>query len=140
MARQKEFVNYLLELLQPLGNVTAKAMFGGHGIYKDGLILGIVFDDTLYLKADDVSRGEFDERGLRPFVFESKARGKQASIGYYQCPEDALESAVLMVEWAKTAYGAALRATAKKKGVNKRATEASAKTVAARRHAPGKTV
>jgi DNA transformation protein and related proteins len=114
VAKQNEFVNYLLELLQAFGNVSARAMFGGYGIYKDGLIFGLVIDDAFYLKVDDVNRGEFEARGLAPFLYESKNREKQISLGYYQCPEDALESAGLMVEWAKSGYGAALRAAAKK--------------------------
>ena len=119
MARQNEFVNYLLELLAPFGNVTARAMFGGHGVYKDGLIFGVVFDDTFYLKVDDGNRGQFDARGLEPFVYESKSKGKQVSLGYCQCPGDALESAALMLDWAKSGYAAAMRAAARKQGVKK---------------------
>ena len=125
MVRQNEFVNYLLELLPAFGNVSAKALFGGHGIYRDGLIFGVVIDDTFYLKADEINRGQFDARGLAPFVYESKSKGKQVSLGYYQCPADALESPVLMAEWAGSGYGAALRAAAKKQLTNKRATRKS---------------
>ena len=125
MVRQNEFVNYLLELLQVFGNVSAKALFGGHGIYRDGLIFGVVIDDTFYLKADEINRGQFDACGLVPFVYESKSKGKQVSLGYFQCPEDALESAVLMAEWAGSGYGAALRAAARKQATNKRATRKS---------------
>ena len=133
MARQNEFVNYLLELLAPFGNVSARAMFGGHGVYRDGLIFGLVIDDAFYLKADDINRHEFDERGLLPFVYESKSKGKQVSLGYYQCSEDALESAALMVDWAKSGYGAALRAAARKQGVNKRVSKSSMESAVARR-------
>jgi len=116
MARQNEFVDYLLELLRSFGHVTSRAMFGGHGIYKDGLIFGLVIDEAFYLKVDDVNRGEFDERGLRPFVYHSKSKGKEVSLGYYQCPEEALESAAVMQDWARSGYAAALRAASRKKG------------------------
>lgn len=36
------FADDLLDLLSPLGNVSAKRMFGGHGIYKDGLMFGFI--------------------------------------------------------------------------------------------------
>ena len=120
MSAQNEFVNYLLELLRPFGDVASRAMFGGHGIYREGLIFGIVFDDAFYLKTDAVNRGEFEERGLGPLVYESKSKGKSLSLGYYQCPEDALESAGLMRDWANSGYAAALRAAAKKKPAKKR--------------------
>lgn len=94
-------------------------MFGGHGVYKDGLIFGLVIDDAFYLKVDEHNRNEFDARGLLPFVYESKSKGKQVSLGYHQCPEDALESSALMVDWAKSGYGAALRAAARKAGRRK---------------------
>jgi DNA transformation protein and related proteins len=120
VAKKNEFVNYLLELLHPFGNVAAKAMFGGHGIYKDGLIFGLVIDDAFYLKADEINRREFAARGLLPFLYESKNKNMQVSLGYHQCPEDALESSALMVDWAKSGYGAALRAAAKKASKKKR--------------------
>lgn len=127
MPKRNEFVDYLLELLQPFGHVTSRAMFGGHGIYKEGLIFGLVIDDAFYLKVDDVNRGEFDERGLQPFVYQSKSKGMEVSLGYYACPEEALESAALMQDWARSAYAAALRKVAIKKGVGRRSAK-SAKT------------
>ena len=138
MAKQNEFVNYLLELLQTFGNVSARAMFGGYGIYKDGLILGLVIDDTFYLKVDDGNRGEFEARGLEPFLYESKNKDKQISLGYYQCPEDALESAGLMVDWAKSGYGAALRAAAKKHAVKRGVTKMDVVPAALKRATRGK--
>lgn len=96
-------------------------MFGGHGIYRDGLIFGIVFDDAFYLKTDAVNRGEFEQRGLGPLVYESKSKGMSLSLGYYQCPEDALESAGLMRDWAKSGYAAALRSTALEAAAKKKA-------------------
>ncbi len=114
MARRNEFVDYLLELLRPFGGVTSRSMFGGHGIYRDGLIFGLVIDDAFYLKVDDATRSEFEKRNLAPFTYESKSKGRQVSLGYYQCPAEALESARKMLEWAKRGYAAALRAAAKK--------------------------
>ena len=115
MATQNEFVNYLLELLQPFGHVTARAMFGGHGIYNDGLIFAVVIDDGFYLKVDDDNRREFESRGLVPYLYQSKSKNMQVSLGYYGCPEEALENWREMMVWAKSGYGAALRAAAKKK-------------------------
>ena len=133
MTRQNEFVNYLLELLKPFGNVSSSAMFGGHGIYKDGLIFGIVLDDTFYPKAGEVNRDEFAERGLGPCVYQSKSKAMQVSLGYYQCPEEALESSAPMRDWAKSGYAAALRAVTRKKAVNRRAAKSSANSLAVKR-------
>lgn len=120
MPKRNEFVDYLLELLKPFGQVTARAMFGGYGIYKEGLIFGLVIDDGFYLKVDDINRESFEERGLRPFVYQSKSKGMEVSLGYYPCPEEALESPALMQEWARSGYAAALRKAAMKKTTGKR--------------------
>ncbi|MEI6738411.1 MAG: TfoX/Sxy family protein, partial [Pseudomonadota bacterium] len=70
--------------MSALGGVSAKGMFGGFGIYKDGRMFGLVASDILYLKADQENRDEFTSLGLEPFVFESKAGGRQISMSYYQ--------------------------------------------------------
>ena len=109
MAGKTEFVEYLLELLEPFGPVKAKAMFGGFGIYRRDLMFALVADDTLYLKADQKSRSEFESRGLSPFVY--KMKGKEFSMSYYKAPDEALEDPEEMAQWAKKAYEAAVRAT-----------------------------
>ncbi|MBL8524033.1 MAG: TfoX/Sxy family protein [Betaproteobacteria bacterium] len=114
MAKRNEFVDYLLELLAPWGRVSSRAMFGGHGIYRDGIIFGLVIDDAFYLKVDDVNRADFEAHGLGPFMYRSPRRDEAVSLGYYLCPEEALESPALMREWANGAFAVALRAAAKK--------------------------
>ncbi len=48
-----EFVDYLKEVFEQFGQIRARKMFGGYGIYHDGVMFGLVADDTLYLKADE---------------------------------------------------------------------------------------
>ena len=103
-----EFVSHLVEQLEPLGPVSAKRMFGGHGIYVGELMIAIVDDDTLYLKADDENRGDF-ERAQLP-RFEYRKQGKLQTISYYLAPESALEDADCLCDWARKSYDAALRA------------------------------
>jgi len=110
---EKEFVNYIVDLMQPIGPVQAKAMFGGHGLFLDKLMFGLIADSVLYLKADDTSIKEFRDKDLEAFTYNKK--GKEFKMSYYQCPEEALESSEEMNVWANKAYGAALRAAAKKK-------------------------
>jgi len=113
MAPKSEFVEYLLELLQPFGPVKAKAMFGGFGIYRHDLMFGLVANDTLYLKMDEKSRSEFESKGLSPFVY--KMRGKEFSMSYCKAPDEALEDPAEMAQWAQKAYDAAVRAAQRKR-------------------------
>jgi len=107
-----EFMEYVMELFGPFGTATARRMFGGHGVYLDGLMFAIVSDDTLYLKADEMNRIEFEQAGCEMFGYTRK--GRRATLGFFRAPEDAMESPELMLSWARSAYAAALRANAKK--------------------------
>lgn len=106
-AATNEFINHLLDLLEPLGPVSARRMFGGYGIYLDRLMFALVADDTLYLKVDDTSRAEFVAAGLEPFRYVKQ--GKSYEMSYHAAPEDALEDAELLRDWARKAVDAAMR-------------------------------
>ncbi|NCF27049.1 MAG: transcriptional regulator [Gammaproteobacteria bacterium] len=103
-----EFVTHVVDMLEPLGPVSARRMFGGYGIYLDGMMFALVADDTLYLKVDDESRSEFAAAGLEPFRYSKK--GKTYEMSYHAAPEDALENAELLRDWARKAVDAAMRA------------------------------
>jgi len=112
MAAEKEFTAYIVDLMQSIGPVRARGMFGGYGIFLDGLMFALIADGTLYLKADPESRGRFLASGLEPFTYSKK--GKQISLSYYQAPLETLEDAEHMKEWAKIAFECALKAAAGK--------------------------
>ena len=109
---EKEFVSYVVELMQSIGPVRAKGMFGGHGIFLEELMFGLVADCTLYLKADKESENEFKAKGLEVFTYNKK--GKEYKMSYYQAPEEALEDGDEMISWANKAYSAAIRSASKK--------------------------
>jgi DNA transformation protein and related proteins len=114
-----DFVDYVIELLGPFGTVSARRLFSGHGIFLDGLMFAIVAQETLWLKADEMSREEFERVGCEPFQYDRS--GKIATLGFYRAPADALESPSHALPWARTAYAAALRANAKKLAAKERA-------------------
>ena len=109
---EKEFVSYVVDLMQSVGPVSAKGMFGGHGIFLDGLMFALVADSVLYLKADKEIIPQFEQKGLDAFSYGRQ--GKEFRMSYYQAPDEVLEDAEEMNVWANKAYGAALRAAAKK--------------------------
>lgn len=108
MARQSsEFVDLVVETLQPLGPVVAKRMFGGHGIFMDGLMFALVADDQLYFKVDDDNRPAYEAKGLSPFTYVKK--GKTMQMSYQEAPSEALDDPETLCAWAREAFGAALR-------------------------------
>lgn len=119
MANSPDFIEHLIDLLRPtVRSVEARRMFGGHGLYADGLFIAIVAADAVYLRVDDRNRAEFDALELPPFEYRTKG-GAGRMGGYRRAPDEALESAHAMAPWARTALGAALRAAAGPAGARK---------------------
>ncbi|MCY4745086.1 TfoX/Sxy family protein [Pelomonas sp. UHG3] len=121
------------ELLAPLGPVRTRPMFGGRGFYVDGLFMALIADGQFYLKADAQTRAHFVDAGCPPFRYATRD-GERVMHGYYRPPEEALESAPLMLPWARLAMEAALRAANAKAAPR----SAPAKKTAARKPAPGR--
>ena len=107
------FVDFIVDVLGAWRPVSAKRMFGGHGIYHAGVMFALVADGQLYLKVDDESRGAFEAAGLSPFVYEAK--GRRVSLSYHRAPDAMLDEPELACEWAERGWQAALRAHLLKK-------------------------
>ena len=107
MKRQDEFVDYLLDLMQPLGPVSARAMFGGYGIYIGELMFALVADDVLYLKAGADNLPDFEQRGLPPFSYQRD--GKTYNMSYREAPAEVFDDADAMQLWANRAIAAAMK-------------------------------
>jgi DNA transformation protein len=103
----REYLDYLHDLFSAFAPVTTRAMFGGHGVYRDGVIIGIVIDEALYLKVDAQTRAVFKADGCQPFVYESN--GKAVPMSYWTVPDEALDSPQDFRPWAQRAWEAALR-------------------------------
>ena len=102
---------FVLEQLQVIGTVSARPMFGGVGLYRDGLFFGLLDDDTTYLKVDDQNRPDYEELGMPPF----HPPGAQASKNYYQLPGEVLEDREALRTWVEKALAAARRKSAGKR-------------------------
>jgi DNA transformation protein len=85
MSRSDSFKDYIVEdVLGHIEGITSRAMFSGHGIYLDGVIVGLIIDGTFYLKTDKKkkSAGEY---------FEYERSGKIISLPYVTVPLEILE-------------------------------------------------
>lgn len=108
MPRRNEFLSLVLDLMAPLGTISARAMFGGHGLYCNGLFIAIVVVDKLYFKADAQSQPRFESAGLNRFQYA--ARGKTVQLMYYEAPVEVYDDSRAMSEWGQLALAAAVRA------------------------------
>ena len=127
-------VSHCIELLSPLGRVTSRRMFSGHGLYIDGLCMALILRDTFYLKVDDTHRAQFEAAGCTPFSYAGK-NGEVHVLSYYTAPDEAMESPAEMVPWARRALAAAVAARAKAPAKKKKAAAAKvpAKKAAAKK-------
>jgi DNA transformation protein len=105
-----DFRDFVLEQLAPAGRVAPRAMFGGVGLYLDGLFFALIDDDTLYFKADEATRTRYERAGSKPFCPYPDEPDK--AMGYWQVPAEVLEEPEVLAAWAREAMGVAL---AKKK-------------------------
>src|SRR5918996_5477354 len=115
MAREREFVGFVVESLRPLGPVSARRMFGGHGIFLDGLMFGLVADGQLYLKADDGNRAAYEAEGLQPFTYTG-GRGRMIELSYREAPSEGFDDPEILCDWAREAFAAARRSEARRTG------------------------
>ena len=98
MAVSDEFLAYVLDQFSRWGDVTARKMFGGAGLYRDGKMFGLVADDVAYLKVDDSNREEFVQAGSSPF---KPYPDKPTTMSYFEIPPEVLEEAEELARWAK---------------------------------------
>lgn len=111
MAASKEFRAFVADQLAGLGPVTVRSMFGGAGIFLDGLMFALIADDVLYFKVDERTRARFEAEGLGAFAYSKGDRVLRMS--YFEIPERLYDDPAEMTDWARDAHEAALRAKAR---------------------------
>ncbi len=98
----------LAERLACFGPVKVRAMFGGHVVFYQGLMFGLVSEGRLFLKIDGSSKALFVDRGCDQFKY--RKQDKWVGLSYFSAPPDMFDSSDLTLRWATVAYESALRA------------------------------
>ena len=112
MVASDSFAEFLREQLAPLGRVTMRRMFGKTGVFCDGLMFGMVTDDTLYFRVDGHNRAAFKEAEFFPPLNYEK-KGRTIDLSFWRAPERLWDEPDELVMWARTALAAARRVAAK---------------------------
>jgi DNA transformation protein len=81
-------------------------MFGGVGLYTEGLFFALIAEDRLYFKVDDSTRPDFERLRMEPF----RPFGEENAMGYYEVPADVLENMAELEIWMRKATEVAARA------------------------------
>jgi DNA transformation protein len=101
------------ELFAVFGAVNVRRMFGGAGLYADGVMFGLVSDGQIYLKADAATAKTFEREGCAPFEYGTKT-GKRAVMSYWRLPDRLYDDPDELAEWARTALSVARGSAAEK--------------------------
>ncbi len=130
----------IAQLFSEFGPVSVRRMFGGAGIFVDGLMIGMGYRDEIYLKTDDATARRFAAAGSTPFVYEAKGRSHQ--LAYWRLPTPLYDDPAELAEWAKEALAVARRANDRRisRGARSRAgtSKAAPKPKPAKGATPGK--
>jgi DNA transformation protein and related proteins len=97
------------DLFSSIGRVSLRRMFGGAGLYLNGLCIALVYEGMIWLKTDDTSRPAFESAGSRPFVYEKKSGGVSV-MSFWLIPEICFEDEDALKRYVSMAESAALRA------------------------------
>ena len=103
---------FISDLFAPFGPVAVRRMFGGAGLYRDGLMFALEFDGVIFLRVDAASIPDFEREGSRPFVYtRAKSPGKigRASLSYWRLPERLYDDPEELAVWAERALAIAQR-------------------------------
>jgi DNA transformation protein len=107
------YKEYVMGRLERVGQVTARNMFGGVGIYFEGLFCALIAENVLYFKVDDANRLDYEAAGMRPF------RSGGQTMQFYEVPEEVLDDDENLRLWAGKALDVARRKLAEKRGKKK---------------------
>ena len=108
-----EYRAYIEDLVEPLGHVTSRRMFGGLGVFYRGLMFALIVNDVLHFKVDDENRPDYEADGMESFSYLRKGQ-KRGLNSYWTVPVDVLDNEDEFLVWSRKAADAALRADAAK--------------------------
>ena len=97
---------FIRELFAPFGPVAVKRMFGGAGIFRDGLMFGLIIRDVIYLKVDDTNADDFKREGSTPFTYtrgRKSGRPSEHALPYWRLPERLYDDPDELAAWARRA-------------------------------------
>ncbi len=109
----KAFKDTVVAHLNQVAPVTARAMFGGYGIYAEGVMFALIAYEVLYFKVDEGNRADYEAVGMGPFIYSRD--GKDMVMSYYQIPPDVYEDLGTLSDWVDRALAAARRGKRKQR-------------------------
>ncbi|WP_300583959.1 TfoX/Sxy family protein [Marivita sp.] len=101
MAVSDEQIAFVRDLFRGLPSITTRKMFGGLGIYSEGVIFAVIGpEETLLLKARGPLAEDLAAEGCEQWSYEGKS-GKPSRMPYWTLPDAALDDPEEACTWAR---------------------------------------
>jgi DNA transformation protein len=107
MVNKSEYLEYILDLLEPSGGISSVRMFGGYAIKKYGLTIALIFEEEAYFKTDKSNIEDYKKLGSKPFSYEKQ--GKTIIVSNWRIPIEILEDQEKLMQWIEKSYQVAKR-------------------------------
>lgn len=107
MPKISPYCEYIIDLLSPYGEIKVKPMFGGYGVYKDGIIVAIIADDELYFKVDHTNQQQYENYNSEAFSYKNK--NKIVKMSYWKLPLEIIENEEELSVWLDQSYNISLK-------------------------------
>jgi DNA transformation protein and related proteins len=104
---------FIRELFVQFGAVQVRRLFGGAGLFADGVMFGLVSDGQIYLKANPETAPRFEAEDCGPFEYRTKT-GKRAIASFRRLPDRLYDDAEELAQWARAALAVARQSVARK--------------------------
>lgn len=114
MNPQAQLAEHVADLLVDWGEVRAKRMFGGIGLFRNDRMFGLIFDEQLYFRVDGAIAKADHER-----AFGYQRAGRRIQLPYLRVDAETLESPEALASQAGAACQAAGTKQRTRKGANR---------------------
>ena len=113
MTASNEFIEYVMELLEPIAVMDGGKFFGGFGIKSNSIQFAMIMDNSLYFVVNDETRPKYEKLKKKPFSYQTK-KGTVNVKRYYEVPEDLFDEPDDLIKWAKESIDIAHKTQRKK--------------------------
>ena len=103
MALTDEEIAFAVVLFSDLGSITSRKMFGGLGIYHEGVIFAVMLSDgRTMLKGQGDMQGRFDAMGMERWIYQRDGK-PPGTMPYWTLTDSALDDPAEAVALARAA-------------------------------------
>jgi DNA transformation protein and related proteins len=99
MSASKQFIEFIMELLHPVGAIEGNKFFGGYGIKSNATQFAMIMGNSMYFVVDERSRLKYEKLNMKPFSYQTK-NGIRLVKRYFEVPGELFDDREMLLAWA----------------------------------------